>query len=98
MKLNKTQKHFFSWTSKLCLGIAVIIILVLALTGCGNQQLLDTTYSFDRAIVSLPNGDVVDGKLQSWKDYENSDQIQVKINGKTYLTHISNVVLIAGED
>lgn len=66
---------------------------VLALGGC-NKQLIDVTYSFERAIIELPNGDIIEGKVSSWKDYD-GDQIQVKINGKTYLVHSSNVVLIS---
>lgn len=75
--------------------IAVILLCVLALTmvGC-NRQMFDATYAFDRAIVRLPNGDIVEGKVSSWLDFEDGDQIQVKIDGKTYLVHSSNVVLI----
>jgi general stress protein CsbA len=73
--------------------VAILIITILILSSC-NKQLIDTTYNFDKAIVSLPNGEVIEGKLTSWKDYENSDQIQVKIDGKTYLVHSTNVVLI----
>lgn len=73
--------------------ILVIFIMVSLLVGC-NRQIIDTTYHFDRAIVSLPNGEVIEGKLTSWRDYD-GDQIQVKINDKTYLVHSSNVVLIS---
>ncbi len=69
------------------------MLLVGTLTGC-NKQMFDTTYSFDKAIVSLPNGDVVEGKVDSWTDYEDGDQIQVKIDGVTYLVHSSDIVLI----
>ena len=74
-------------------GIATIIIAS-TMVGC-NMQMVDMTYSFEKAIVYLPNGEVVEGKVDSWLDFENSDMIQVKIDGKTYLTHISNVVLIS---
>ena len=76
--------------------IALILSLaaVAALTGC-NKQMVDLTYSYERAILSLPNGEVVEGKVSSWTDFEDGDQIQVKINGKTYLVHSSNVVLIS---
>ena len=67
---------------------------VLMLGGC-NEQLIDTTHSFDRAIIELPDGEIVEGKVTSWKDFEDGDQIQVKISGKTYLVHSSNIVLIA---
>lgn len=64
-----------------------------ALTSC-NQQILDTNYKFDKAIISLPNGEVIEGKVESWTDYENSDQVQVKIDGVVYFCHHSDVVLI----
>ena len=62
--------------------------------GCENKQVFDTTYSFNRAIIELPNGYIIDGEVESWKDFEDGDQIQVKLNGKVYLVHSSNIVLI----
>ena len=80
---------------KFLITITALTTAVTLLTACGNQSLIDTTYRFDKAIINLHNGNVIEGKVQNWKDYENSDQIQVTINGKTYLTHISNVILIS---
>ena len=80
--------------------IALLLVLVLALTialvgvGC-NKQMVDLTYSYERAIIRLPNGEIVEGKVTSWTDFEDGDQIQVKINGKTYLVHSSNIALIS---
>ena len=74
--------------------LLVVVLMSLLLVGC-NKQLIDTTYSFDRAIISLPNGEIVEGKVQSWKDFDDGDQVQVKINEKTYLVHTMNVVLIS---
>ena len=75
--------------------ISVLILATLMLVGCGNRTVFDTTYTFDRAILSLPDGTIVEGKVQSWTDYEDGDQIQVKINGTTYLVHSEDCVLIA---
>ena len=72
--------------------ICMLMIALIAMTGC-NKQIIDMTYNFDTAIISLPNGETISGKVQSWKDYE-GDQIQVKVNGITYLLHSSNVVLV----
>ena len=36
----------------------------------------------------------VEGKLNSWLDFDDSDVVQVKIDGKTYLTSYVNVCLI----
>ena len=70
------------------------IVLAVSLTAC-NKQVVDLTYSYERAIISLPNGEIVEGKVQSWTDFEDGDQIQVKIDGVTYLVHASQVVLIS---
>ena len=78
---------------KLLLAIAITIGVCILMTGC-NRQIVDTTLTFNKAIISLPNGEIVEGKVTSWKDYADGDQIQVKINGKTYLVHSSNVALI----
>ena len=79
----------------IALLLAVIVVLsVCLLTGC-NKQMVDLTYSYEYAIIGLPNGETVEGKVSSWTDYEDGDQLQVKIDGKTYLVHSSNVVLIS---
>ena len=79
----------------IALLLAVIALLsALILSGC-NKQMVDLTYSYEYAIIGLPNGEVVEGKVSSWTDYEDGDQLQVKIDGKTYLVHSSNVVLIS---
>ena len=78
--------------------VALLLGLTLAistLTGCGNKDVWDTVYTFDYAIIKLPNGEVVEGKVQSWCDYE-GEQLQVKINGITYLTSSAKCILIAG--
>ena len=79
----------------IALLLAVIAVLsVMLLAGC-NKQMVDLTYSYEYAIIGLPNGEVVEGRVSSWTDFEDGDQIQVKIDGKTYLVHSSNVVLIS---
>ena len=79
---------------KKILVIMLAMIMMLSLIGCGNQQLFDATYTFDYAIIELPNGEIVEGKVESWNDYE-GEQLQIKIDGVTYLTHSENVVMIA---
>lgn len=74
--------------------LVLALILMFLMTGC-NKQMVDLTYSYERAIISLPNGEVIEGKVSSWTDFEDGDQIQVRIDGKTYLVHSSNIVLIS---
>ena len=77
---------------KICAGL-VAIGLLFGLTAC-NRQIVDLTYAYDYAIIALPNGEVVEGTVHSWRDYRDGDQIQVRINDVTYLCHSSDVVLI----
>ena len=81
---------------KIALIIFLAIILV-SCTGCYNKQPFDTTHDYDRAIVYLPNGEIVEGRVSSWTSwtsFENGGAVQIKIDGKTYLTHLCNVCLI----
>lgn len=78
---------------KLIITLAALIFIGTVLTSC-NAQVIDTTYKFDKAIISLPNGEIVEGEVESWRDYDGSDQIQVTIDGTTYFCHHSDVVLI----
>lgn len=75
--------------------VFMLVAMCLGLCACGNMKLINTTYRFDTAIINLADGSVVRGKVQSWGDCSNCDQIQVKVDGKTYLVHSSNVTLIA---
>ena len=82
------------------ISIALVVIMLFAFVGTatawGNRAIFDMTYKFDRAVIMLPNepDGYVCGNVESWQDYENSDVVQVKVDGKVYLTHYSNVVLI----
>ena len=76
--------------------IALLLLgTLLLLAACGNRDLFDTTYTFNRAMIAMPDGSVLTGEVESWRDYEDGDQLQVTIDGVTYLTHASNVVLMA---
>lgn len=60
----------------------------------GNVDLIDTVYKFDRAVIAMPDGTVVDGKVDKWSDTD-GDCVQIKIGDKIYLTHYENVVMIS---
>ena len=74
--------------------IIFLAIILVSCTGCYNEQFIDMTYNYDRAVIYLPNGEIVEGRVNSWTDFEDGDSIQIKIDGKTYLAHICNVCLI----
>jgi major membrane immunogen (membrane-anchored lipoprotein) len=80
---------------KIVILVVMFIVGILMLVGCGNRSIFDTTYTFDHAVISLPDGTIVKGKVQSWMDYEDGDQIQVEIDGAVYLVHSEDCALIA---
>lgn len=71
-------------------------LLALFLCGCiGNSQIIDTTYTYKKAIVKMPNGEAKEVEVRSWADYANSDAISITgENGERIYTHLNNVVLI----
>jgi hypothetical protein len=90
------MKKFTRVTSLIATIVALIAIAVIAavtLTGC-NRQVIDTTWSYNKVIINRQDGSVIEGKLDGWLDFENSDMVQVKIGNTTYYTHSSNVILI----
>ena len=73
--------------------ILCILMLCLSIWLCGcNKQVVDTTFYYSWAQIKMPDGTIIEGKLNSWNDYD-GDQLQVKINGVTYLVHAANVIL-----
>lgn len=65
---------------------------IMFLSGCGyNKQIIDLDYSFNKAIIE----GVGEINIKSWRDYDNSDMVQVTSkDGKVYLTHSNNVILV----
>lgn len=76
------------------LVLVSFLIVMICISSC-NYQMVDLTYNFDYAYIKLPTGEVIEGEVQAWRDYEDGDQLQVTINDVTYLTHASNVCLIS---
>jgi len=90
----------------------VIFLVLILLAGLVTFASCDSSYyktgnritggsdvqTFTYAYVVLDGQEIVRGSITQWRDYDNSDVVQVLVNGKYYLTHYSNVVLIADPD
>ena len=72
---------------------AFLIAVVFVLTAC-NYQVIDLQYNFNYAYIQLQNGELIEGKVESWTDYEDGEQLQVTIGGITYLTNSYNCTLV----
>lgn len=82
---------------RIAIVLAVALLVFFSFKSYANRQWIDWTFQFNYAEVRMPDGSTIKGKCDSWRDYEDGDQIQVTIDGITYLTHATNVVLATKE-
>lgn len=92
------------WT-KITIAVVLLIACVFIFTGCENAHKTGNritggkdVQTFTYCYVVLGGQEIVRGAITQWRDYDNSDVVQVLVNGKFYLTHYTNVVLIADPD
>lgn len=75
----------------ICFIIGLCVMFVVS--GC-NYQVVDLQYQYNYAYIQLQDGTLIQGKIESWRDYEDGDQLQVTVDGKVYLTHSYNCTLV----
>ena len=78
---------------KVLCGLLISSLGVLAV-GCGNQQLLDTEYTYNKAIIGFPNGSCKEVEVKKWNDDDDTSIQIIGKDGKVYLTDLKNVVLL----
>lgn len=74
--------------------VACMIMLVgcLGLCSCGNYKVLNKTFTYTWAQIKLPDGVIIEGKVDSWTDY-GDELLQITIDGTTYLVHAANAIM-----
>ena len=70
------------------------IAMVLTLSGCGNMDFIDWHWTFDTALVRVPDGTCRKYEVKSWHDFGQSDMIQIETKHEVICTHSANVLLI----
>lgn len=86
---------------KIIITTALLLALLLTLTACAQIQTGNRVVggsdvqTFTYAYIALGGERLVQGYITQWRDYDNSDTVQVMIDGKYYLTHYTNVVMVA---
>ena len=83
---------------KKILAILLAILMVVCLSACGNYDLWDTEYTFDKAIVKFPDGTVETLEIKNWTDYD-GEQLQITTkDGIVYVFNSVNCVLVKEAD
>ena len=66
---------------KICLSILLAFVTcfsAISLSGCGNKQIVDFNYTFNKAYLYL-GGEWQLYEIQSWKEYDDGMTIQVTL-------------------
>lgn len=70
----------------------MMLVGCVVLCSCGNYTVLDMTFTYSWAQIKLPDGTIIEGKLDSWTDYGDG-LLQITIDGTTYLVHAADAVM-----
>lgn len=77
------------------LGIIGLCFTVFGLSGCGNKNMWEPHNTFKRAIVKMPDGNVLELEIDKWNDYD-GEQLQIFAkDGLVYLVSSYNCVFIS---
>lgn len=85
-------------------GCVVALIILMVLAACtfgifnkyifGNKQWIDLKYDYNVAYVLVNDNKFERIQIKAWKDWENSDAVQViKLDGTPIYTHLRNIKL-----
>lgn len=82
----------FLMNKKNITGVAIIVAILLCMTGC-NRQVIDLDYTYDKAICNI-GGTYHEFKIDKWRDYD-GEQIQLTDKqGNVYLVNSVNCTLV----
>lgn len=77
--------------------LSLISLFILVFLSACNLQVIDTTWKYDIAYINVGDETII-CDVDSWKDYQESDMIQVKCeDGRSFLGHSSAIILQSGE-
>lgn len=87
-------------TLKAFLVAVLLTVCLFVFAGCEGKTGNRITYgkdvqTFTYCYIALGGKEIACGAITQWRDYSGSDVVQVLVGGKYYLTHYSNVVMIA---
>lgn len=80
-------------TKLLALAVANGMAMLLALGGCGNQSLLGSNETYSYAQIKTPDGEIIQGKVDSWSSANGTTVQIVMDDGNVYYVNSMNVTL-----
>ena len=71
----------------------ILGMLALCLSGC-NYNSIDIDYQFNKAIIKMPNGEVMEVEIESWIDNDTQKLTIIAEDGTIYLVSANNCILV----
>ena len=85
----------------ICVVVCMMMLVgCLGLCSCGNYRVFYTTFTYSWAQIKLPDGTIIQGKVDNWTDYE-GDQLRFdykKKDGRCTTTNAMAILHMAGLD
>lgn len=76
------------------IAVTVFIAYIAANVRIGNKRIVDINYSYDRAMIRMPDGNIMDIEISDWTDYEGEQLQVVDKAGNVFLVSSYNCVLV----
>ena len=82
-------------------ALMTAVLMVGLFAGCKSFQgydFWDTKYHFDRAVIRMPDGEIIEVEIKKWADSEGEQLTITGKDGTVYLVNSENCVLIEDND
>lgn len=84
---------------KRAIKVLATVAMIATCAGCHYEgyDFVDANYHFDRAIMKMPDGEIVEVEIEKWADADGEQLTITGKDGKRYLISSINCVLIEDE-
>lgn len=82
---------------KKIISILILVAIIICLAGCNYESYdwVDTNYHFNKAMIKMPDGEVITVEIAKWADAADGEQITITTkDGKRYLVSSVNCILV----
>lgn len=81
---------------KKLITILIITAMIICLAGCDykSYDFIDTNYHFNKAIIKMPDGEIITVDIDKWSDSEGEQLTITTKDGKRYLVNSINCILV----
>lgn len=72
----------------------MVIVILISLTGCGNRDIIHSNNTYNKAIIKMPDGIILELEIDTWSNLTDGRMRITDKNGTIYSVSAVNCVLI----